>query len=103
MSMRSDVQTIDPLTKAADIAKLLSDPTRLRILQALFGAQEDMCVYEIAEKVGSSQSATSHQLAKLEAYGVVICYREGQKMCYELSQSPLVADIKKALSLFNVL
>lgn len=103
MSMHSDTRTIDPLSKAVDIAKLLSDPTRVRILKALFEAEEDMCVYEIAEKVGSSQSATSHQLAKLEAYGVVVCYREGQKMCYELTSSPLVEDIRKTLTIFNVI
>lgn len=103
MNMRSDIGMIDPLTKAVEITRLLSDPTRLRILQALFGAQGDMCVYEIAEKVGSSQSATSHQLAKLEAYGIVSCYREGQKMCYEISHSSLAEDIRKALSVFNVI
>ena len=100
--MHSDIKTMDSLTRAVDIAKLLSDPTRLKILQTLFQANEDMCVYEIAEKVGSSQSATSHQLAKLEANGIVACYREGQKMCYELSDSSLVTDIRKTLNVFNI-
>lgn len=95
--------TVDPLTQAAEIAKLLSDPTRLKILQTLFNATGDMCVYEISEAVGSSQSATSHQLAKLEACKVVVCYREGQKMCYEVTDEPIVDQVKKALQLFGVI
>lgn len=88
--------------EAVDAAKILSDPTRLRVLQILFENPEGMCVYEIAEEVGSSPSATSHQLAKLEGHGIVRCYREGQKMCYQLTRAPLVTRIRKVLNLFKI-
>lgn len=89
------------ITQTAEAARLLSDPTRLRILSLLFDEPEGMCVYEIADKVGSSPSATSHQLAKLEANEIVICFREGQKMCYQITDTSLVKRIKKILDIFN--
>ena len=103
MSMRSYIPTIDSITQTAEIARLLSDPTRLKILRALFLAESDMCVSDIVEEVGSSQSATSHQLAKLEASDVVLCFRDGQKMCYELTKSPIVKNIEKTLRILSVI
>lgn len=89
--------------QAAETMGILSDPTRVRILKLLFRNREGMCVYEIAKEVGSSPSATSHQLAKLEARGIVFCYREGQKMCYELTDGSLVLRIEKILRVLSVL
>ena len=88
---------------ATEIARLLGDPTRVRILRALFDADEELCVADLADAVGSSHSATSHQLAKLESYGIVQCVRHGQKMCYTLQDNALVSRIKKALIIFSVL
>lgn len=103
MSMHSYISSRSTVSQAAELARLLADPTRLRIFEALFTATEDLCVNEIAASVGSSHSATSHQLAKLEARGVVECFREGQKMCYKLTDDPLVPKIKKSLQIFNIL
>lgn len=94
--MKTDSALEEQVTQ---IAKLLSDETRVRILIALRGT-DGMCVNEVAETVGASQSATSHQLAKLELAGVVSCYREGQKMCYELEDTPVT---KKIISTLHVL
>ena len=89
--------------EATEVARLLSDPTRVRILVALKTATDDMCVNEIAEAVGSSHSATSHQLSKLEALNVVECFRDGQKMCYELKDNARVTQIITMLTTLNVL
>lgn len=91
------------MTHTAEVARILSDPTRLCILGVLFQNREGMCVHEIAEKVGSSPSATSHQLAKLEARGITLCYREGQKMCYELAETPIVTRVGDVLRLFDII
>ena len=101
--MRSYIDSSYTISQAAEFARLLSDPTRLRILQTLFTADDDLCVNEIAASVGSSQSATSHQLAKLESRGVVECFREGQKMCYKLTDSPHVTSVKKILKTFSLI
>jgi DNA-binding transcriptional ArsR family regulator len=100
--MHSYIKNTGSIIEAADMGRILSDPTRLEILKTLFQNREGMCVYEIAESVGSSPSATSHQLARLEAYDVVECYREGQKMCYVLTKTPQVARIEKLLTILDV-
>jgi len=86
--------------KASEIFKTLSDPTRLKILQLLMRTKE-MCVHEIAEGAGASNSATSHQLAKLEDRGIVKSFRMGQTICYELQDNETVRTIKKAITLFT--
>ena len=55
----------DPETVAAlaDLFKVLGDPTRIRILQALHDTR--LCVCDIAETLGMTQSAISHQLRVL--------------------------------------
>lgn len=88
------------IKKAADVFKLLSDPTRLRIITLLI-ANKKLCVNEIADLAGSSQSATSHQLAKLEASEIVVSFRMGQTMCYEIKNSNLTKEIKKTIHLIK--
>lgn len=87
--------------KATTVFKLLSDPTRYKILSLLFDAKDGLCVYEIAEAVGISHSATSHQLAKLEARGIVLSFREGQTICYEIRKGELTDNLKHAMNTFE--
>lgn len=92
---------INSMTTIIDIAKILSDPTRVKIILALY-KNGDMCVSEIAEYVDMSQSATSHQLSKLEAKEIVLCYRHGQKMCYELAKNKFTKKLIKILKIIKV-
>ena len=88
------------IVKVTRIFKLLSSPTRLNILKTLFRAKREMCVNEIAESVGMSHSAISHQLAKLEAKEIVYCERRGKTMCYQIQKNSVTKKIEKAISLF---
>ncbi len=88
---------INQIVMVTDIFKLLSDPTRVKILDALFRAKGGLCVYEIAEIIEMSQSATSHQLAKLEDKGLVLCFRHGQTMCYEMEKTETTKRIEKLI------
>ena len=63
--------------------KVMSDNTRLAILMALF--EGSMCVMHISEKVGMSQSATSHQLAILRRADLVRVKRSGKSVVYSIS------------------
>jgi ArsR family transcriptional regulator, lead/cadmium/zinc/bismuth-responsive transcriptional repressor len=81
----------------AETIKLLSDPTRLKIVVALLEAEGELCVQEIAEAVGVSHSATSHQLAKLEDRGVVRSWRDGHTMCYELTRSQISQTLSRMI------
>lgn len=73
-------------TALAERFKLLSDPSRLRIVDALVEAGE-LCVGSIAELVGSSESATSHQLRNLRLAGFVRSRRHGREVFYSVADS----------------
>ncbi|NIP93246.1 MAG: metalloregulator ArsR/SmtB family transcription factor, partial [Akkermansiaceae bacterium] len=60
--------------------KLLSDPTRLRLLLLL--AEEDLSVAELQEILGMGQSRISTQLAQLKKEGLVATQRSGKNNIY---------------------
>lgn len=70
------------LLQLADIFKTLGDGTRLGILSAL-GAGE-LCVCDLAETLGMSHSAVSHQLRLLRAARLVRYRRQGKNVFYAL-------------------
>lgn len=67
----------------ADLFKVFADTTRIKILYSLM--EEEMCVSCIAEAVGISQSAVSHQLRILKASRLVKFRRVGRQVVYSLS------------------
>ena len=62
------------------ILKLLSDPTRLRILRLL--GQEELTVAELQLILGTGQSRTSAHLAQLKAEGLLADRRAGKNIYY---------------------
>ena len=66
--------------KLAELFKVLGDPTRVRILQALHSQR--LCVCDIAETLEMTQSAISHQLRILRQARLVRAQREGRSMFY---------------------
>ena len=89
------------IAKITDAFKILADPTRLQILYLLFHTKKELCVGEIADAVGASHSAVSHQLEKLETRGIVSCTRMGQMMCYEVVDNSLTRKLKNTVDLFQ--
>ncbi len=73
------------LYELADLFKVFSDSTRIKILFALM--EEEMCVACIAETVDVSQSAVSHQLRILKQSRLVKFRREGKQIVYSLADS----------------
>ena len=65
-----------------DILKILSDPTRLRLLALVM--REELSVAELQEILGMGQSRISSQLALLRQAGLVTDRREGKKAFYSL-------------------
>ena len=63
--------------------KLLTDPTRLRIINVL--NEESLSVAELQEILGMGQSRISTQLAQLRQEGVVEDTRSGKNVFYTLS------------------
>src|SRR5919109_135259 len=64
----------------ADTFRVLGDPTRVRILDAL--ATGELCVCDIAAMVGISESAVSHQLRLLRGMRLVRPRRAGRLVYY---------------------
>ncbi len=74
--------------RLAELFQALSDGTRVRIVGLLLNAE--MCVGEIAEQLGMSQSATSHQLRTLRELRLVRTRREGKQIFYALDDDHVV-------------
>lgn len=70
------------LFELADLFKMFSDSTRIRILCALF--RQELCVASIAELLDMGQSAISHQLRLLRTAALVKTRREGKSIFYSL-------------------
>ncbi len=67
----------------AEVFKAFGDTTRIRILFALFDA--DICVCDLAELLGMTQSAVSHQLKLLKQAKLVAGKRDGKQIIYYLA------------------
>lgn len=65
---------------------LLADPSRLRIVYAL-AEGGPRCVQDVAASAELGESATSHQLAKLKAAGVVRSERKGREVWYRIADA----------------
>ncbi len=76
-----------------DTLKILSDPTRLRLIALV--SREELSVAELQEILGMGQSRISSQLALLRQAGLVSDRREGKKAFYSLS--PDLAPKQRAL------
>lgn len=67
----------------AELFKVFGDSTRIRILFVLFEAE--VCVCDLAEALGMTQSAISHQLRILKQNKLVKNRREGKSVFYSLA------------------
>jgi DNA-binding transcriptional ArsR family regulator len=85
----TDVQVSNlPVTDAAIGAlastfRLLGDPTRVRILMTL-DDHDELCVHEIAERVGATETKVSQALRLLRTAGIVRNRRDGRHIHYRL-------------------
>lgn len=79
----------------ADTFKVLSDPTRIRILALL--AHGELCVSCIAEALEMTHSAISHQLRLLRAANLVKFTKEGKEVIYSLDDEHVLSLFDQAL------
>ena len=79
---------VDLLDAAAARFRLLGAPTRLRLLRALYGAEE-LTVQELAETTGQSQQNPSKHLRHLAEAGVVEGRRDGLRVHYRITDPTL--------------
>jgi DNA-binding transcriptional ArsR family regulator len=72
----------------AESFKALADPTRIRILHSL--TRRELCVCDLAEVLGMSQSAVSHQLRYLRTLRIVKNRRDGNTVFYTCEDAHIV-------------
>ncbi len=79
----------------AELFKMFSDPTRIKILLTLF--EKELYVNQIVDSIGVSQTAVSHQLRALKQNHLVKCRREGKMMIYSLADDHVKTIINMAI------
>ena len=84
------------IAAAAEVLKLVSEPTRLMILWALLHGEHS--VSELIEHTGARQSAISQHLAKLRSSQIVKVRRDGNHMYYLAENEHVQHMITEALA-----
>lgn len=80
----------------ADLFKVFADTTRIKILYALMG--RELSVGDLAEVIGATQSAVSHQLRTLKQAHLVKFQRDGKNVIYSLSDDHVYTMIAQGMT-----
>lgn len=81
-SVRRLARSSETVQLVADTFRVLGDPTRLRIVDAL--SRHELCVCDLALIVGATQSTVSHSLRALRQMRLVKYRRDGKIAYYSL-------------------
>ena len=85
----------EELFDLAELFKVFGDSTRVSILFVLF--ESEMCVCGLAELLGMTQSAISHQLQVLKKAKLVRYRREGKTIFYSLADGHVRAILDQGM------
>jgi ArsR family transcriptional regulator, lead/cadmium/zinc/bismuth-responsive transcriptional repressor len=93
-----EIDILDEVTavRVAELFGALSDPSRLRIIAALTGGERN--VQALAEIVGVSPSAVSHQLRGLRHMRLVRRRKSGRLVFYALDDEHVADLYRQGLS-----
>lgn len=80
----------------ADLFKVFSDTTRIKILYSLMSGERR--VADIADTIGATQSAVSHQLRILKTARLVKFQRDGKNVLYSLADDHVYTMIAQGMS-----
>ncbi len=80
---REEILSSAEVEKMASAFRMLSDPTRLKLVLALL--KGNMCVYHLAEVANGTVSGVSHQLRVLRDANIVKVERLGRNMEYSIA------------------
>lgn len=82
LSVQERMKPETTIQRLAETFRVLGDPTRVKILFAL--SQEELCVCDIANLLGTTNSAVSHQLRVLRNMRLVRYRKDGKMAFYSL-------------------
>lgn len=85
----------DQTAQVAETFKILAHPTRIKILWAL--ASEELCVCDLAQVLGMSVSAVSHQLRAMRQLKLVRYRMDGKLAYYSLRDRFVLALLEDGL------
>jgi ArsR family transcriptional regulator, lead/cadmium/zinc/bismuth-responsive transcriptional repressor len=88
-----NARTVEAL---AETFRVLGDPTRVRILDALSAGE--LCVCDISSVIGISESAVSHQLRLLRGMRLVRPRRAGRLVYYAVDDQHILELLAQALT-----
>ena len=91
-----DMPDEELLYDLADLFKVFADTTRIKILYALMG--RELSVGDLAEVIGATQSAVSHQLRTLKQAHLVKFQRDGKNVIYSLSDDHVYTMIAQGMT-----
>lgn len=92
---RSSMISEDTAARLAESFSVLGDPTRVKLISALMGAE--LCVCDLACLLNVSQSAASHQLRLLRAMRIVKYRKEGRMVYYSLDDQHIEKLVRHGL------
>ncbi len=81
----------------SNLLKALADPTRLKMLVALWEAEDPICICDFTATFALSQPTISHHMSKLRDLGLVEADKQGIWIYYRLSAA-LPASTREVLS-----
>jgi DNA-binding transcriptional ArsR family regulator len=93
---RKEIVDSQRLERMALMFKIMGDPTRLRIIMALW--RGEMCVCDLAAFLCLSESAISHQLRRMRELALVRQRRDGQVLYYALDDTHVAQLVATALA-----
>ena len=97
--IRSRLPDDKTLYELANLFKMFGDPTRAKILSCL--QLKDMYVGELAETLGMTDSAVSHQLRVLRGAKLVKGMKEGKEVKYSLDDDHVTKIMEYGLTHVN--
>ena len=89
----------ETLFRLSELFRVFGDSTRIRILYVLFASE--MCVCDIAQLLGMTVSAISHQLRVLKAADLVRSRRDGKTVFYALADDHVRTIIGQGMDHIN--
>lgn len=93
--LKNEIPNDETVTKLSDVFKVFGDATRIKILWVLFDSE--ICVYDISEKIGMTQSAISHQLRVLKQARLVKARRVGKNTFYSLDDEHVKRIVEQVM------
>ena len=93
--IRKNMPGEEILYDIADFFKVLGESTRLKILYALL--KSEVCVGELSESLGISQSSVSHQLRILRQNDLVKFRKQGKAVFYSLDDAHVESLLNQSL------